>query len=120
VVITNESKRPRGPFRVSGTVASPLSISPQAIALGALKPGQPVKKVLVLKGTSPFRIESIDCPGWDVDFEKSEAQKSTHIVQATFTPSEARGPQKVTVAITTAGKDSVTAKAILTADVRQQ
>ena len=120
VVITNDNKRPKVPFRVSGSIKSPLSISPQAIALGSVKPGQKVKKMLVLKGAQPFTVESINCTGWDVSFAPTSVAKSTHIVAATFTATDASGPQKVAVEITTAGKDSVTAKAILTADVRDQ
>ncbi|MCO8122981.1 DUF1573 domain-containing protein [Stieleria sp. TO1_6] len=120
VVITNDTKRPAVPFRVSGTVESPLSISPQAIALGSLKPGQQVEKRLVVKGTVPFTIESITCKGWEVTFQKATAARPVHIVNATFMATEASGPQKVAVEITTAGQESVTAKAILTADVRVQ
>lgn len=120
VVITNDSKRPEVPFGVSGNVESPLSISPQAIALNSLKPGQKVEKRLVVKGTSPFTIESITCEGWDISFPKAAAAKLIHIVPVTFMPTDATGPQKVTVEITTAGEQSVTAKAILTADIREQ
>ena len=120
VVITNDNKRPKVPFQVTGSIKSPLSISPQAIALGSVKPGEKVKKVLVLKGAQPFTVESIQCNGWEVEFAPTVGAKSTHIVAATFTATEATGPQKVAVEITTAGKESVTAKAILTADIREQ
>jgi hypothetical protein len=120
VVITNDTKRPEVPFPVSGNVASPLSISPQAIAFGSVKPGQKIEKRLVVKGDSPFQIESIRCEGWDVTFAPTTASKTMHIVTATFMPTEAEGPQKVSVEITTAGDQSVTAKAILTADIREQ
>ena len=43
-----------------------------------------------------------------------------HIVPVTFMPANVTGPQKVSVEITTAGEQSVTAKAILTADIREQ
>ncbi|WP_231744282.1 DUF1573 domain-containing protein [Stieleria neptunia] len=120
IVITNDTKRPEVPFPVSGTVESPLSISPQAIAFGSLKPGQKIEKRLVIKGASPFTIESITCEGWDVAFPQATVAKTIHIVPATFTPTDAEGPQKVTVLITTAGDQSVTAKAILTADIREE
>jgi hypothetical protein len=105
---------------VSGNVASPLSISPQAIAFGSLKPGQTVSKTLVIKGTTPFKIDSITCEGWEVKFPNAASEKKVHIVPATFTPTDAEGPQKVTVEIKTEGEGSVTAKAILTADVRSE
>ncbi|WP_147868926.1 DUF1573 domain-containing protein [Stieleria maiorica] len=120
IVITNDTKRPEVPFPVTGTVESPLSISPQAIAFGSLKPGQKIEKRLVIKGATPFTIESITCEGWDVTFPKVAVAKTIHIVPATFVPTDAEGPQKVTVLITTAGEESVTAKAILTADIREQ
>lgn len=120
VVTTNDTKRPNVPFRVSGNVESPLSISPQAIALNSLKPGQKIEKRLVIKGVRPFTIESITCEGWDVTFPKMTVAKTMHIVSVTFMPTDATGPQKVTVEITTAGEESVTAKAILTADIREQ
>jgi hypothetical protein len=120
VVITNDTKRPEVPFRVSGNIESPLSISPQAIAFGSLKPGQKIEKRLVVKGVRPFTIQSITCEGWDVSFPETATAKTMHIVPASFTPTGATGPQKVTVEITTAGDESVTAKAILTADIREQ
>ncbi|TWT93356.1 DUF1573 domain-containing protein [Stieleria varia] len=120
VVITNDTKRPDVPFRVSGQVESPLSISPQAIALGSLKLGQGVSKMLVIEGVSPFTIDSITCEGWDVEFAPTVGEKTRHIVRASFTPTGESGPQKVAVAITTKGDQSVTAKAILTADVREE
>lgn len=120
VVITNDTKRPEVPFPVTGSVESPLSISPQAIAFGSLKPGQKIEKRLVVKGATPFTIDSITCDGWDVSFPKATAAKTMHIVPAIFMPTEAQGPQKATVLITTSGDDSVTAKAILTADIRDE
>lgn len=120
VVTTNDSKRPRVPFRVTGSVESPLQISPQAIAFGSVKPGQKVQKTLVLKGTQPFTIDSITCAGWDVTYPNLALAKSVHVVPATFMATDADGPQKVAIEIKTAGAESVTAKAILTADVRAQ
>ena len=120
VVITNDTKRPEVPFGVSGTIESPLSISPQAIALNSLKPGQKVQKQLVVKAATPFTIQSITCVGWDITFPAATVAKTVHILPVTFMPTDAQGPQKVAVEITTAGDQSVTAKAILTADIREQ
>ncbi len=120
VVLTNDTKRPEVPFSVSGNVESPLNISPQSIALGSLKPGQKVQKTLVVKGVREFVIESITCEGWDVTFPKLTVAKKMHIVPATFMATDASGAQKVAVEIKTAGNESVTAKAILTADIRDQ
>jgi len=119
-VVTNDTKRPEVPLAVSGTVESPLTIAPQAIAFGSLKPGQKVEQRLVVKGNAPFTIESITAEGWDVNFPKTDVAKTVHIVPTTFVPTDGEGPQKVAVEITTSGEQSVTAKAILTADIREQ
>ncbi|MEM6469953.1 MAG: DUF1573 domain-containing protein [Planctomycetota bacterium] len=120
ILVTNDNKRPNVPFQVSGNVDSPLSIAPQAIALGSLKPGQKVEQRLVIKGASPFTIDSLTAEGWDVQFPKSTSPRKVHIVPVIFTPGEKTGPQKVTVEINASGEESITAKAVLTADVREQ
>ena len=121
VVITNDRAMPNVPLKVSGTVEGKLSISPQSIALGSVKPGESIRQMLVIRGAEPFKIESIRCEGWDVDFEPSSTAKKTHIVAAHFTPKQqAQGAQKVSVTIKTAGDNPVTAQALLTADVRDQ
>lgn len=120
VVVTNDRAMPRIPLRVAGQVESPLSISPQAIALGRLKPGQSVEKRLVIRGREAFQIQSIDCDGWDVACDATPIAKSTHIISARFTPTDAIGAQKVPVRIRTTGEPAVTATALLTADVREQ
>ncbi len=121
VVMTNDRQMPRVPLVVSGAVESALSIAPQSIALGGLKTGEAVKQRLVVRGQTPFTIESITCEGWDVAFAPSSEPKTTHLIETTFTPTEqATGAQRVSVVITTAGEKSVTAKALLTADIRDK
>ncbi len=121
IVITNDRSMPRVPLRVSGSVESALSISPQSIALGSLKPGETVREKMIVRGREPFLIESLTCPGWDVEFEPTVTAKTTHILYPRFTPTaEAIGPNKVVIEIKTAGAQSVIAKALLTADVRDR
>lgn len=122
VVITNDRTMPRIPLRVSGTVESPLTISPQAIALGSLKPGQTVKQKLILVGKTPFKVESITAEGWDIRYPETSEARKMHIVMADMTPTTLEGgPLKSTILITTGGGEkSVTAKALLTAEVRVQ
>ena len=121
LVLTNDRAMPRVPLRVSGQVDSELRISPQAIALGSLKPGQSVEQKMILLGRKPFAVESIEADGWHVEVSLSPDAKKTQILFPKFTPTGDKiGPQKSTIVITTRGDDSVTAKALLTADVRDQ
>ncbi len=119
LVLTNDRSMPRVPLRVAGTVESGLSISPQAIALGSLKPGQSVTQKMILLGRQPFTIASIEAEGWQIEFSPATEAKKTHILMPKFTPSaDVSGPIKSTILITTSGGEAVTAKALLTADVR--
>jgi hypothetical protein len=121
LVFTNDRSMPRVPLRVAGTVESALTISPQSIALGSLKPGQSVTQKMILLGREPFTIASIEAEGWEIEFNPATEPKKTHILLPKFTPSsDSIGPIKSTILITTAGGETVTAKALLTADVRDQ
>ena len=121
VVMTNDRTMPRVPLRVTGQVDSALTVSPQAIALGSIKPGQTVTQKLILLGRQPFQIDSISAEGWDIEYEPSSESKKTHILHPRFTYNSAQfGPQKSTIEISTGGSDSITARALLTADIRDQ
>ncbi|WP_146596336.1 DUF1573 domain-containing protein [Novipirellula galeiformis] len=119
-VITNDRSMPRVPLRVCGQVESLLSISPQSIALGSVKPGQSITKRLVIRSQEAVIIESIECEGWDVEFARPTAANTTFLLETTFTPTTAAGNERKPVVITTSGANSVQAKALLTADVRSE
>lgn len=100
---------------------SPLTISPQAIALGSLKPGQKVSQKLVLLGQKPFKVASITAAGWDIDFQPTTEARKMHLIQVSMSPTTVTGgPFKSTLEITTEGQESVTANALITADLRVQ
>ena len=121
LVITNDRSMPRVPLKVAGQVDRALSISPQAIALGGIKPGQSVTQKMILLGREPFTIASIEAEGWLIEFTPATEPKKTHILMTKFTPHpDSMGPLKSTIRITTSGDQSVTAKALLTADVRDR
>jgi len=50
LVLTNDRSMPRVPLKVAGQVDSALTISPQAIALGSIKPGQSITQKMILLG----------------------------------------------------------------------
>ncbi|WP_144059272.1 DUF1573 domain-containing protein [Rhodopirellula sp. SWK7] len=117
IVQTNDRSMPRVPLRVSGNVVTSLNISPKSIAFGTVKPDQELVQRLVITGREPFAIASIKCPGWNVEFDNNGAEKKIHVLSIKMTPDSARGAQRSALTIETAGEKSITAKAILTADV---
>ncbi len=119
IVVTNDKSMPRVPLRVQGQVEALLSISPQSIALGSVKPGEAITKRLLIRSDEPFTINSIQCEGWDVKFEKPTAPATKFFVDTVFTPTGATGAERKPVVISTSsGTKSVQGKALLTADVR--
>lgn len=121
IVVTNDRSMPRVPLRVSGTLESELTISPQSIALGAVKPGEVIEKKLVIRGKEPFVIENLEANGWQVAFEPVTEPKTTHIINVRFTADgEATGQLSSRVVVTTRGGVTGTASALMTAIVRPQ
>ncbi|WP_419193836.1 DUF1573 domain-containing protein [Novipirellula herctigrandis] len=119
ILVTNDRSMPRVPLRVEGQVESLLNISPQSIAFGGVKLGQPISKRLVIRSQEPVIIDSIECEGWEVKFVKPTEPKKTLILDTVFTAVSAEGSQRKPVVIKTSGAKSVEAKALLTADIRE-
>lgn len=121
VVLTNDSEMPRVPLRVSGQIRAPLRISPGVIALGSLERGESASKKLVVLGQAPFVIQSVTAEGWEIDVPLSTEPKRTHILQPEFTPSSnANGLRKSTLTVTTSGEKSISATAMITAEIESK
>ncbi len=121
IVVTNDRSMPRVPLRVSGDLQSALSISPQSIAIGSVKPGEAVERQLVVRGREPFVVESVEVKGFDVSFVPITQPKTTHIFTAKFTANgDLLGQQSGSVSIKTGGSTPLVATAMLTAQVRDK
>ncbi|MDA1050554.1 MAG: DUF1573 domain-containing protein [Planctomycetota bacterium] len=84
-IVTDDARLQSIPVLVQGSVVSPLTVSPAALILGNLEPGQTVKKRLIVRGKRPFRILSIDCEDGCFTFEPpSDESKQLHFVPVTF------------------------------------
>jgi hypothetical protein len=119
VVVTNDRSRPRIPFLISGELESELTISPQSIAGGSVKPGETIEKKLVVRGKEPFVIDSIEAKGWEISFEPTNEPKTTHIVNVRFVPNgDTAGQITSPVVVRTSGGMAATSTATLTAVVR--
>lgn len=121
VIVTNDRAMPRVPLRVSGEVQSALSVSPQSVAIGSVKPGEAVQRQLVVRGREPFLIDSVEAKGFDISFAPIAEAKATHIFTATFTANgELSGQQVSSVVVKTSGLNPMSATASLTALVRDK
>ena len=79
--MTNDSGASNVSLPIEGQVVSAITISPASLFLGVLKPGESVKKRLVVRGSEPFRFVSVKCDDASFTFEKPDADsKSLHFV----------------------------------------
>ncbi len=90
-IVTNDSYNGTLELPVEGRVVSPVTVSPASLFLGVLKPGQTVKKKLVVRGTKPFKITGVDCPGDCFQFQTKDESNKIHLVPVTFTAGDKPG-----------------------------
>jgi len=91
-IVTNDSGGKTLLLPVEGRITSPLTVSPASLFLGVVKPGETVKKRLVVRGSKRFRILNILCddPRFAFDTVAAESQ-SLHFVTLAFTASAETG-----------------------------
>lgn len=86
VLKTNDRNLTTVPVMFVANVQAPIQVSPQALALGTVKPGEPIQKRVVVKGRSPFRILDIRSDTLDVRYEPLEEAKQAHLINLVVTP----------------------------------
>ena len=66
---TNDKAGPVVPLLVEGIVQSSLSVSPPSLDLGTVKAGEALKRRVIVRGASAFKIVGIDGLGTDIAVE---------------------------------------------------
>jgi len=69
-VVTNDGNRALIPLRVEGRIDSSLTLSPAALFVGVMKPGEEASKQLIVRGKKPFVITDVKCGNESFSFEK--------------------------------------------------
>ena len=91
-IVTNEGGARNVSLPVEGHVVSPLSVSPAALFLGVLAPGETAKKRLVVRGAKPFRVMAVKCDGEGFKFEQPSAErKELHFLSVEYTAGKEPG-----------------------------
>jgi len=84
LVTTNDRRGTEFPVNVEGLIVADLTVSPTALMLGTLQPGQTVTKQIVVKGSKDFKIVEIRCNNDAFRFQPSDETKAVHLVPMTF------------------------------------
>ena len=114
ILVTNDGRSKQVPLRVEGNVVPSLSVSPASLFMGVVKPGTKVKKVLVIRGKTPFKIKQVSCGDGCFEFQPSQESKLVHLVPVVFT---APTPGKITRHISIETEEGRTATCTVTAKV---
>lgn len=120
IIQTNDRAMPRVPLQVSGQVEAPLSVAPQSFAVGTLKPGEDKTQRLVIRGNEPFKITSIELDGFDVDFPPTTEAKEAHVLTVRFVATDRDGKIDAPLVIRTDRGETMTARAAVIGEIRQQ
>jgi hypothetical protein len=92
------------PVLVEGRVEPTVSVSPAALFMGVVQPGQKVTKQLVVKSKKPFKIVSITCEDKSFEFadeKDKDSAKPVHLVPVTFMAGDDLGKIVKTIKIQT-------------------
>ena len=90
-LVTNDVRATEFPVDVEARIVSQITVSPNSLFLGVVKPGQKVTKQVVVQGKKPFRITGIKCDDKAFEFQAGDVAKTVHVVPVTFTAGDKVG-----------------------------
>lgn len=103
MLVTNDSASQQVPVLVEGRIMPGITVSPTALFMGVVEPGQKVTKQLVVKSKKPFKILGVSCEdkSFKFDTSKEDTAKELHLVPVTFTAGADAGKVMKTIKIET-------------------
>jgi hypothetical protein len=103
MLATNDGSGTQIPVQVEGRVMPSITVSPAALFMGVVQPGQTVTKQMVIKGKKPFKITGITCndKSFKFDTSKDNEAKELHIIPVTFLAGADAGKVVKTIKIKT-------------------
>ncbi len=119
VLVTNDTQSRQISLPVEGNIVSPLTVSPAALSLGVLQPGETVTKNIVVRGKKPFRITRVKCEGDCFEVDPPDDLKALHLVPVKFTAMSTPGKIAQTIEIETDMGAGTVGKCVATATVRE-
>jgi hypothetical protein len=103
MLVTNDANSTQIPVEIEGRVVAGITVSPTALFMGVVQPGQTVTRQLVVKSKKPFRVLGIECDdkSFQFDTSKEESAKELHLIPVTFTAGTDAGKVVKTIKIET-------------------
>ena len=104
MLVINDDRGTQIPVLVEGRVDAGITVSPAALFMGVVQPGQKVTKPLIVKSKKPFKILAINCDEKSFEFDTSAEQqtpKTVHVIPVTFIAGADMGKVVKTIKIET-------------------
>jgi hypothetical protein len=116
VLITNDNQLQQIPLQVEGNVISALTVSPAALTLGVVQPGQKISRNIIVRGKEPFRVTGVQCGDDCFQFDVGNEQKPMHLIPVSFTAGNE--PGQVTQEIEIVTDNGLRSTILATATIR--
>ena len=118
-LFTNDPSSPTIPVSVAANIQAAITVSPSPLILGPLKPGQVVKKTLLVRSAQAFKLTAVTPSKEDFTTaaEPGGDAKPFHTVNLTFTAPATSGPYHSVIEIATDLKDEPPTKITAFANV---
>jgi hypothetical protein len=102
-IVTNDGASQQIPIMVEGRVQPGVAVSPAALFMGVVKPGQKVTKTLVVTGKKPFRVLEVTCNDKSFKFDVSKEKDPAvfHQIPVTFIAGADAGKVMKTIKVKT-------------------
>ena len=118
-IVTNDKQYNQVTLPVRASVIPPLTIAPQSIELGSLKPGATTANRLVVKAKEAFAISSVECSDERFSFKIPEGKKPVHIIPVDFKAGDLIGAFKRTIKVKSSLDDNSVVEVIVTGNITE-
>jgi len=108
ILKTNDPTSPSLTFNVLGSIQATLSVVPELVKLNEVKVGEMESKKIIVKGSRPFRILSIEGQGDGLTAVAPDQEANQQIVVIQFRPAQVGEMRKQLVIRTDLDKEAVT------------
>ena len=108
---TNDPAIPTLPITVTANVQSAVTVSPSVLNLGRVRPGQVVKKTILIRSSQPFKLTELKPSDEDLSATPDpDGSRPLHKVDLTFKAPARSGPYHAVCEFATDLKDEPNAK----------
>ena len=108
---TNDPSSPMIPISVSATVQTAVSLSPTILNLGRVRPGEVIKKTVLVRSSQPFKLTDVKPSKSELSAQPDpEGARPLHVVNLTFKAPPTAGPYNAVCEISTDLKDEPPAR----------